>query len=129
MDSGGPATGQALKLYQSAPKIVTVTIPDPTGILVGATGDWWAGKTPPVQYGYQASVAGAAASAHKTGIAINSAAGVAQAIFIIEPGDYSALTPGPFNQHEFWVTPVGSESQPVTFGQLTIQGTVKGGAS
>lgn len=132
-DLGGPATGQALTLYQGASKTVGVTIPDPTGAysVPGVTADWWAGPSQNRIGGLLAPVAGSAGAIHKTGLAVTvPALGTVQVTFVAEPSDLAGLKVGTLatQQHEIWLTAPGGEPEPVTIGQLTILGTVKGSA-
>lgn len=129
-DTGGPATGQALMIYQNAPKTVAVTVSDPNGVYSGggATADWRVGPRPtngvsPTQ------VSVPSVFAHKTsGFAVSyPSAGTVQVTFTILPSDVAALTPSayPLYQHEVWMT-LGGVAQPVAVGPLTYVGTVSG---
>jgi hypothetical protein len=53
-----------------------------------------------------------------------------QVTFVAEPSDLIGLKVGNLaaQQHEVWLTAPGGKPEPVTIGQLTILGTVKGGA-
>lgn len=135
-DTGGPLTGQDLKVYRGAPKTVGATIPDPTGAysVPGVTADWWAGVIrQPQGYGYApAIVAGSVGAAHKAGLAVTILApGTVSVTWVIEPEDIASVQPG-FGipaQHEIWLTAPGGEPQPVLIGALTIVGTVYGSAA
>lgn len=129
-DTTGPATGQALTIYQGAPKTFGVTIPDPENAYGNATAEWRVGPKPPTGVApSQATVS--SVFAHKTsGLAVSvPSPGTVQVTCTVQPADVAALSPSnlPLYQHEIWLT-AGGVSLPVAIGPLTYIGTVSGEA-
>lgn len=122
----GPVLGQSLVVLQGAPKLVKYVVPDASGVLVGATGTWWAGPAPVVG---GPSIAGAPGAISRPGL-VGTADGLGNTVypFTIGKADLAAFDPRAGYQHELWVREPGIDPYPAAIGPLTVYPTIGGRA-